>query len=116
MSASAIKFRPISLRDLPILRKLNSPIWQRIQQGLTGEQSAENQTLYTATEAAELVYQFSRPVREVEAALKRGRANFRFTASKAVNVTDEDEGKALIARIQAAIVRFGNSRGKDTAI
>lgn len=114
--STSIQFRPISKRDFQILRRLNSPAWQRIQLGLQGQQTADNQTPFTATEAAELVFQFTTPIREVERLLGRGRSHFRFAASKAINVTDENEGKALIDRIQTGIVRFGNSRGKVTAI
>jgi hypothetical protein len=62
-----------------------------------------------------MIWQFSTPIREVEQALKRGRAHLRFTAARAINLTDA-EAKPLIDRIQAAIVRFANSKGKDTQI
>jgi hypothetical protein len=115
MTDSALQFRPLHKRDFQIFRRLSSPIFQRIQQGLSGKLTADTPTPYTASEGAEMIYQLTRPISEVEATLKRGRAHFRLTAAKAVNVTD-DEGKAMIERIVAAIVRFGDTRGKDCTI
>lgn len=109
-TAATIQLRPIHARDFAVLRKLNSPIWQRIQLGQKGQQSPENPTPFTATEACELVFQFSRPVREVEEVLRQGRSHFRFVASRAITCGAE-EGNALIQNIQAEIVKFGGANG-----
>jgi hypothetical protein len=86
--------RPVVASDFILLKRLNSPLYRQtfalaeharqIKAGEIPPDAAAPATQYDDEECVEMIYQFTRPLAEVRAALQRGREKFRETALTAV--------------------------------
>jgi hypothetical protein len=93
LNVAGLTLRPVVASDFAILQRLDSPMLRQAQAaaeharqvavGELPESAPVPGTPYEQEELAELLYQFTRPLREVRAALAQGRPAFREAAMEA---------------------------------
>lgn len=114
LQALGIKLRPVVASDFILLKKLNSPLYRRTfelaehaRQVKAGELAADApppQTNFDEEECVEMIYQFSIPLPQARAELKRGREFFREQAQQAI--TDHAPVDALPRLVEAVVANF----------
>lgn len=114
VSVAGFQIRPVVASDFAILRRLDSPLHRRtlelaehqrqIAAGTLPPEAAPPETQFTEEELAEMVYQFTQPVRQVRAELARGRDAFRETAL--VAISDRLGVLDLPALVAAVVANF----------
>lgn len=89
--------------DFVILRKLGSPLLEQIRKAAAGEKS---QTAFADEQGYEMVFQFTRPVKEAAAVLAKGVAAFRQAALEEIGMKHNpvDVG-LLVAAVEREFVR-----------
>lgn len=104
--------RPVVHYDFVILRQLGSPLLTQ----LGGAISAEARTPFDDEQGYEMVWQFTRPIREVIAALAQGRDHVREIALETIGLTLGPVEVALLVkaveneflRAFATVVKYGS--------
>lgn len=94
MQVFGFTLRPVVAGDFILLKKLNSPLYRhvfaldeharKIKAGEIPENAPPPKSDYDEEECVEMIFQFTRPISEVRAALRSGREAFRETAHAAI--------------------------------
>ena len=123
LTAAGFTARPVVAADFALLRRLDSPLFRRTlelaeyqRQIALGKLSADApapETTFSEEELAEMVYQFTRPVREGRAQLAAGRDAFREAAMQAVSdrVSPLELPKLVAMVVDNFTAAFGTALG-----
>ena len=106
--------RPVVASDFILLKQLDSPLYRqvfalaeharRVKAGEVLQDAPPPETKYDEAECVEMIYQFTRPLAEVRAALRAGRAQFRETALGAITDALPIAQMEVFPRLVASVV------------
>lgn len=97
---AGLTVRPVVHYDFALLAKLDSPLLRHLRGGTAEE------TPFTDEEAYEIVYQFTRPIKEVAAQVLTDRAGFRLRATEAIGMTlGTVEVNLLVKAVEREFIR-----------